>query len=141
MPATDIADKAGLTPRRVRRILDQLIRSRALKFVARVNLNVGPGVTYYALIRWKEELADYSQILKWLDKEFPGVYYDSHVSVTAPMSLSLFAIDHLRDAEELSRRICLNPAIESVQTLFPFPAEKKKRLQRRKLEELIAEQS
>jgi DNA-binding Lrp family transcriptional regulator len=140
MPATEIAERAGLTPRRVRRILDQLINTNALKFVARVNLNVGPGVAYYAKILWNEELADHAKILMWLDKEFPGVYYDSHVSATAPMALSIFVIGHIRDAEELSRNICLNPSIESVATLIPFPAEKKKRLQRKRLEDLVAAQ-
>jgi DNA-binding Lrp family transcriptional regulator len=138
MPVTEIAERTGLTPRRVRRILGQLKEGGGLRFVARVNLNVDPGLTYYAQIIWDEKKVDHDTVMKWLDKEFPGKYYDSHVSGSAPMMLSVFVIDHLRDAETLSRQICRNPAIESVQTLFPFPAKKKPRLQRTRLEQLLS---
>ncbi len=141
MPATEIAGMTGLTPRRVRRILGQLQQGGGLRFVARVNLNVDPGVTYYAQIHWDSEKADHVSIIRWLDKEFSGIYYDSHVSASAPMMLSVFVIDHLREAENLSRQIYQNPAVESVQTLFPFPAKKKPRLQRRRLEQLLSSYS
>ena len=138
MPTTEIAARTGLTPRRVRRLLSQLKEGGGLRFVARVNLNVDPGVTYYAQIRWDEKKTDQNTVMRWLEKEFPGKYYDSHVSASAPMMLSVFVIEHLRDAETLSRQICLNPVIASVQTLFPFPAKKKPRLQRTRLEELLS---
>ena len=141
MPTTEIADKTGLTPRRVRRVLNQLKEGGGLKFVARVNLNVDPGVTYYAQIRWDAKKSDHDSVLSWLDREFPGRYYDSHVSATAPMMLSVFVIDHLREAEEMSRQIAQHPTVESVQTLFPFPAKKKPRLQRLRLEELLSSSS
>lgn len=137
MPVRMIADRTGLTPRRIRRILKQLVECGGLMFVARYNLNVGTGITYYAQIYWNSDKADFNQIDRWLDKEFPGKYYDSHFSSSAPMMLSVFVIDNLKEAEVLSQQICLNPVIESVRTLFPFPARKNIRLQRVKLEELL----
>jgi len=137
MPVPKIAEKTGLTPRRVRRILKQLIDGGGLNFVARYNLNLGPGVAFYARIYWKGDKVDHYQIVSWLEKEFSGQYYDSHISASAPMILSVFVIDHLKDAEALSQQICLNPVIESVRILFPFPAKKNVRLQRIRLEELL----
>lgn len=137
MPVRIIAEKTGLTPRRIRRILKQLVECGGLMFVARYNLNVGTGITYYAQIYWNSDSADFNQIDSWLDKEFPGKYYDSHVSASAPMILSVFVLNHLKDAEILSQQICLNPVIKSVRTLFPFPARKNVRVQRVKLEELL----
>ena len=138
MPATEVADKTGLTPRRVRRIITQLTEGGGLNFVARLNLNAGPGVIYYAQVLWDETKATHTEMEYWLDKEFSGQYFDSHVSASAPMMLSLFVVDHLRDAESLSERISQGPIVHSVKTIFPFPTKKNARLQRLKLEELLA---
>jgi len=137
MPASEVAAKTGLTPRRVRRIITQLVEGGGLNFVARLNLNAGPGVMYYAQIIWDESKSSHTEMEYWLDKEFYGQYFDSHISASAPMMLSLFVVDHLRDAEFLSRRISQGSMIESVKTIFPFPTKKNVRLQRLKLEELL----
>lgn len=137
MPAIEVATKTGLTPRRVRRIITQLVEGGGLNFVARLNLNAGPGVIYYAQIVWDESKATHTEMEYWLDKEFAGQYFDSHISASAPMMLSLFVVDHLRDAEPLSRKISQGPMIESVKTIFPFPTKKNVRLQRVKLEGLL----
>lgn len=136
-PATTIAEKTGLTPRRVRKIIDQLLHGGGVNFVARLNLNAGSGVIYYAQIRWNEDLGHHHDVENWLEKEFSGKYFDSHISATAPMMLSLFVIDHLRDAESMSRSVCQGPMIESVKTIFPFPTKKNVRLQKLRLEELL----
>jgi DNA-binding Lrp family transcriptional regulator len=137
MPATEVANRTGLTPRRVRSIITELVEGGGLNFVARLNLNAGPGVIYYAQIIWNESKATHTEMEYWLDKEFAGQYFDSHISASAPMMLSLFVVNHLRDAELLSRKISQGPMIESVKTIFPFPTKKNVRLQRVKLEELL----
>lgn len=137
MPATEIAEQTGLTPRRVRRILAKLQEGGGLNFVARLNLNAGPGVIYYAQIVYDEAKTDHEGVKTWLNKEFTGIYFDSHCSETAPMMLSLFVVDHLRQAEPLSRRIEDSPLIKSVRTIFPFPTKKNVRLQRKLLEEML----
>ena len=137
MPATDVAEMTGLTPRRVRRIITQLVEGGGLNFVARLNLNAGPGVIYYAQIIWDETRATHIEMESWLDKEFAGQYFDSHISASAPMMLSLFVVDHLRDAEPLTERISQGSMVQSVKTIFPFPTKKNVRLQRLKLEELL----
>ena len=105
--------------------------------MTRLNLNAGPGVIYYAQIHW-DETKSHHDVEKWLEKEFPGQYFDSHISASAPMMLSLFVIDHLREAETMSRSISKGPLIRSVKTIFPFPTKKNIRLQRLRLEELLA---
>ena len=137
-PATAIAEKTGLTPKRVRKIIQQLQDGGGVNFVARLNLNVGSGVIYYAQIRWDDSLGSHYDIEDWLEKKFSGQYFDSHVSATAPMMLSLFVIDRLRDAENMSRAVSQSPMIESVKTIFPFPTKKNVRLQKLRLEELLA---
>lgn len=137
MPATEVADKTGLTPRRVRRTINQLIEGGGLNFVARLNLNAGPGVIYYAQIVWDESKVTHTELEYWLDKEFAGQYFDSHISASSSMMLSLFVVDHLREAEPLSRKISQGSMIKSVKTIFPFPTKKNVRLQRLKLEELL----
>ena len=137
MPATEVADKTGLTPRRVRRTINQLIEGGGLNFVARLNLNAGPGVIYYAQIVWDESKVTHTELEYWLDKEFAGQYFDSHISASSSMMLSLFVVEHLREAEPLSRKISQGSMIKSVKTIFPFPTKKNVRLQRLKLEELL----
>jgi DNA-binding Lrp family transcriptional regulator len=137
-PATTIAEQTGLTPRRVRKIIQQLLDGGGVHFVTRLNLNVGSGVIYYAQIQWDESSASYHDIEDWLEKEFPGQYFDSHVSASAPMMLSLFVISRLRDAESMSRAVSKSPMIKSVKTIFPFPTKKNVRLQKLRLDELLA---
>jgi DNA-binding Lrp family transcriptional regulator len=137
MSATDIADKTGLTPRRVRRIITQLQNGGGLSFATRLNLNAGPGIMHYAQICWDETKADHLQVESWLRSEFPDVYFDSHTSASAPMMLSIFVVDQIRDAESVSRRISQEPMITSVNTIFPYPTKKGARLQRTKLESLL----
>ncbi|MHA1137115.1 MAG: winged helix-turn-helix transcriptional regulator [Candidatus Thorarchaeota archaeon] len=136
--ATEIAEKTGLTPRRVRKIIQQLLESGGVNFVTRLNLNAGSGVIYYAQIRWDESQGDHHTVENWLEKNFSGQYFDSHISATSPMMLSLFVVDHLRDAESMSRSVCQGSMIESVKTIFPFPTKKNVRLQKLRLEELLA---
>jgi DNA-binding Lrp family transcriptional regulator len=140
-PATTIAKQTGLTPRRVRKIIQQLLDGGGVNFVTRLNLNLGPGVIYYAQIRWDASLGSHHDIETWLEKEFSGQYFDSHVSATAPMMLSLFVIDRLRDAESMSRAVSQNPMIKSVKTIFPFPTKKNVRLQKLRLEERLTSKS
>nr|KXH73958.1 MAG: hypothetical protein AM325_13380 [Candidatus Thorarchaeota archaeon SMTZ1-45] len=135
--ATEIATKTGLTPRRVRRIIKELLEGGGLNFVARLNLNAGPGIIYYAQIVWNKDRATHTEVEYWLDKEFAGEYFDSHISASAPMMLSLFVVEHLRDVELLSMKISQGPMIESVKAIFPFPTKKNVRLQRSKLEQLL----
>lgn len=137
MPATEIAEQTGLTPRRVRRILAKLQDGGGINFVARLNLNAGPGVIYYAQIVYDESKTNHDGVKTWLNKEFPGIYFDSHCSASAPMMLSLFVVEHLREAEPLSRRIEESPFIRSVRTIFPYPTKKNVRLQRKLLEEML----
>ncbi len=137
MPATEVAAITGLTPRRVRRIITRLVESGGLQFGTRLNLNTGPGVTYYAQIIWDDSQATHTEIEYWLDKKFPGKYFDSAISATSPMMLSLFVVDQLRQAEILSREICLGSMIKSVRSIFPYPTKKNVRLKRIKLEELL----
>ncbi len=137
MSVAEVATKTGLTARRIRHIIKQLLEDGGLNFVARLNLNAGPGVIYYAQIDWNEDKATHAEVEYWLEREFAGRYFDSHVSASAPMMLSLFVINHLRDAEPLSKKISQGPMIESVKTIFPFPTKKNIRLQRVKLEELL----
>lgn len=136
-PATTIAEKTGLTPKRVRKIIEKLLDGGGVNFVTRLNLNAGSGVIYYAQIRWDESLGSHHDIENWLEKEFPDQYFDSHISATAPMMLSLFVIDHLREAANMSRAVSQCSIIESVKTIFPYPTKKNVRLQRLRLEELL----
>jgi len=62
LPVTDIANKTGLTPRRVRRILSQLIEGGGVRFAIMINPNAGSGVLYYAILIWDESK---QPILKW----------------------------------------------------------------------------
>jgi DNA-binding Lrp family transcriptional regulator len=137
MPATEVASITGLTPRRVRKIIGQLVEGQGVSFATRINLNAGPGVVYYVQLICDETEATHDDVDSWLEKEFSGHYFGSYISVSTPMMLSLFVIDHLREAELFTSRISQGSMIKSVKTIFPFPTRKDITLQRVKLEELL----
>jgi Lrp/AsnC family leucine-responsive transcriptional regulator len=116
LSVVEIANKSGLTARRVRRLLGQLEESGAVQFKALVELGAASSIPFIARIRWNERGTTYEQIIEWLEQKYPLAVWEHFVSATEPTLFTLLSGENLTDVNEMTREIRRHPDIESVIT-------------------------
>lgn len=112
----EIANRSGLTARRVRRILGQLQENGAVQFKALVELGAASGIPFIARIRWNEKRTTYGSIIEWLERKYPLAVWEHFISATEPILFTLLAGENLTNVNEIAREIRRHPDIESVIT-------------------------
>lgn len=118
MSVVEIADKSGLTARRVRRLLDQLENSGAIRFRALLELGAASSIPFIAKITWNEKKTTYLPILDWIEKTYPLTHWESFVSASAPVLYSLLAAENLTEVTKLAREIRNHPPVKGVVTII-----------------------
>ena len=118
MPIVDVAQKTGLTARRVRRLIRELEDSEALRFSALPELGAATSLPYIIRINWNEKTATHSAITDWLVKEFPLKHWETYVSATEPVIFVLLLADDITDLAKTVRSIRHNDHISSVKVLI-----------------------
>jgi DNA-binding Lrp family transcriptional regulator len=116
LSVVEIANKSGLTARRVRRLLGELEESGAVQFKALVELGAASSIPFIARIRWNEKSTSYEQIIDWLEKKYPLAVWEHFASATEPTLFTLLSGENLTDANEMTREIRRHRDIESVIT-------------------------
>ena len=134
MPVVDIAKSSGLTARRVRRILDELLNDEAVDFAILWNLGAEGLTEAFVRIEWDDKKVTHKDIIKWLEKEFPLEYWSSFISAMKPVFFARFVFDKLERIESISRSIRKANFTNSVSTLvfysnniYSWPVETKLR--------------
>ena len=118
MPIVDIAQKTGLTARRVRRLIRELEEDGALRFTALSELGASTSVPFIVRILWDEKTTTYSTITEWLFKEYPIQHWETYVSASEPVIFSLLVADDITDLTETVRSIRRNEHITSVKAMI-----------------------
>lgn len=116
LPVVEIAERSGLTARRVRRLLSQLEENRAVQFKALIELGADTSIPFIALIRWDERAITYAQLIDWLREKYPLTLWENFISATEPVLFSLFAGENLTQVNEMTREIRRHPHVVSVIT-------------------------
>jgi DNA-binding Lrp family transcriptional regulator len=116
LSVVEIANRSGLTARRVRRLLGQIEESGAVQFKALVELGAASGIPFIARIRWDERSTSYERIVQWLEKKYPLAIWEHFVSATEPVLFTLLAGENLTNVNEMTREIRKHPDVESVVT-------------------------
>ncbi|MFW9793831.1 MAG: Lrp/AsnC family transcriptional regulator [Candidatus Thorarchaeota archaeon] len=118
LPIVEVAKRAGLTARRVRRLVRELENSGGLRFVALLELGVASSLPFIVRIRWNEKDHTYSGILDWLTKEFSLHYWESYISASEPILYVLLVADDLTELNDIVRSIRQNEMVTHVQALI-----------------------
>jgi len=116
LPIVEIAEKSGLTSRRVRRLLGQLEESGAVQFRALLELGADTSIPYIARIRWDERSTNYESMIEWLKQKYPLSSWENFVSAIEPVLFALLAGENLTEVNETTREIRRHPHVESVIT-------------------------
>lgn len=118
LAVVDIAQKTGLTARRVRRLLRELEEGGSLRFSALTELGATTSLPYIVRILWDEKTATYETITEWLQKEYALQHWETYVSATEPVIFSLLVADDITDLTETVRSIRQSEHITSVKALI-----------------------
>ena len=128
MSITDIANNAGISARRVRRLLSDITESGAFWLAARWNLSAGEDTEFYVRIEIDEQKADRETVDEFLRSEFPNEYWLSFHSAIEPTVFAKFVTEHFRESDEISRVIKQAQFVKSTSVLICFPVHKFTRL-------------
>ncbi|MHA3962738.1 MAG: Lrp/AsnC family transcriptional regulator [Candidatus Thorarchaeota archaeon SMTZ1-45] len=118
LPIVDIAQKTGLTARRVRRLIGEFEENNALRFVALVELGAGTSLPFIVRILWNEKTAKYSTIADMLEKEYPIHHRETYISASEPVIYALLVADDITELIEIVRSIRKNEHVTSVKVLI-----------------------
>ena len=137
LSSTEIARKTGLSPRRVRRIIDEIITDGAVVLGTVINPAAGSGINFYAKTRWDERKSDSKTIAQKTKEIFPIAIWESYTSVSEPVMFTRFVVEHIKDVERISDTITQLEGVTSNQTLVFYPARISSILTRERLKEDI----
>ena len=118
LPIVDVAQKSGLTARRVRRLIRELEDSDALRFTTLLELGAAASLPYIVRILWDESTAPHSDITDWLLKEYSLHHWETYVSASEPVIFTLLLADDITELTETVRSIRRNKHITSVKVLI-----------------------
>ncbi|MFW9796829.1 MAG: winged helix-turn-helix transcriptional regulator [Candidatus Thorarchaeota archaeon] len=118
LPIVEIAQKTGLTARRVRRLIRELEESGAIRFSALAELGAATSLPYIVRITWDEKMVTYSTITDWLSKDFALKHWETYVSASEPILFTLLVADDLTDLTETVRVIRQNKHVASAKALI-----------------------
>ncbi len=139
MSVSDISRNSGLTARRVRRLVDELIDNDAFDFSFFWNPNAGDSMAFIAKIEYDSRVAKSDDIDRRIREEYSLEYFYSHVSAIEPVMFSVFMVDHLFDIEKISRAIKKFPGVATVGTMIYYSAIVLFPPTRLRLEEMLSE--
>ncbi|MHA1961503.1 MAG: winged helix-turn-helix transcriptional regulator [Candidatus Thorarchaeota archaeon] len=121
MSVSDIAGKSGLTAKRVRRIMEQLLESGGFEFTIIRNLNAGSNTNFVIRVEWDEAYTSPEDIVSWLEKEHPREFWYPNISHSDRVMFPVFVVDHLREIESIFKELMELPNVVPTSTLIPYP--------------------
>ena len=104
MSIVEIADQSGLTARRVRKLLNEIIDGKAVSFSALVELGSAGSIPFLMRMTWDERAVDHRAILSWLEETFPVSLWETYISVEAPIIISLLTAESLTELDNIVRK-------------------------------------
>ena len=139
LSVVEVSRKSGLTARRVRRLLNQLEESGAIRFQALLELGAASSIPFLARVTWDEKIANYQEIWDWIAKTYPISHWETFVSATEPVLYSLIAVEGLVEVNDVTRALRKYEKIQSVKTLISKFHKFYPSITRQKLVEMIEE--
>jgi DNA-binding Lrp family transcriptional regulator len=105
MSIVDLARESGMTARRVRRLVAELVESESIIFTANLELGEAGSIPFLARVTWNERNADYTAVIEWLMSRYPDSLWEWYVSVSEPAIFCLFTAEDLNEMNSKAREI------------------------------------
>jgi DNA-binding Lrp family transcriptional regulator len=121
LPTKEISEIAGLTVRRTRTTINQLLESGTVSLGIRWNLSAGEGFVFLLKINWNEKTGSLEDVLLFINENFPVAFYGPLVSATESVVFAVFVVQQFKDADLISKKISQSAFVISCQALFGRP--------------------
>ncbi|MFW9830352.1 MAG: winged helix-turn-helix transcriptional regulator [Candidatus Thorarchaeota archaeon] len=118
MSIASLAEKAGFTAKRARKLVNELVESNAIYFRALLELDAAGSIPFLARITWNEKAVDHNVIVKWLKETFPLTLWETYISVGTPIIICLITGNNLREVDLTTRSIRRHEHIQTVRVLI-----------------------
>ncbi len=135
---SDIARDSGLTARRVKRLVDELVESDAFDFSFVWNPNAGEGMAFISRLTYDSKVTQPEAIDREIREVYPLEYFYSHVSAVEPVIFSVFMVDHLFAIQNISRRLRRLTGVLALNTMIYYSATVLDGLTRVRMMELLS---
>jgi len=137
MAISTLAKKTGLTARRVRRAVNQLIDSQAIRFTILLKLNAGGATMFVIRLTWDEKQSSAPEIINWFKENYPQEFWYFYNSASEPLIWAILVVDHMREAESIVRNLKQVPSVNPTHMVFPYPEKRFKGLGNVMLDDLL----
>ncbi len=145
MSISDLSKQTHLTPRRIRKIIDNLIGEngsepsmyinwearggcRPSEICFRIdvhwNLNAGGHTAFVIIIRHEEGIEARSKIVSVLQDHYPVRFWYAYASAFEPVIFCVFVVEHMREASEILETIRQTPEAKSANAIYGYPTRK-----------------
>lgn len=117
MPIKDISSRTGMTPKTVRRILNQLEPGKGILYYPRLNFTVGGFVDAWVRMRWDNKKSSLRALSQWLQSQFPDELLALFISSSDAVIFADLLVDSIEDVYSISNQIRNAAFIKSTTTL------------------------
>jgi Lrp/AsnC family leucine-responsive transcriptional regulator len=113
-PIVDIADESGISARRVRKLITDLINSQAVRFGAFLELGAVDSIPFLMRIKWNDQATTHQAISSWLKSRYTISLWELYVSAEAPILIGLLTGENLTEVDDFAQQTRSHENIETV---------------------------
>jgi Lrp/AsnC family leucine-responsive transcriptional regulator len=113
----DLARQSGMTARRVRRLINELVEGESVLFTANLELAEAGSIPFLARVAWNERIADYEAVIEWLMSKYPDSLWEWYISVSEPAIFCLFTAEDLNEMNSKAREIRQQNFVDRVKVI------------------------
>lgn len=117
MSIVDLARESGMTARRVRRLVTELVEGESVIFTANLELGEAGSIPFLARVTWNERIADYNAVIEWLMSRYPDSLWEWYISVSEPAIFCLFTAEDLNEMNSKAREIRQQDFVDRVKVI------------------------
>jgi hypothetical protein len=118
MSIADIAKTTGLTARRIRRVIKELVDGQVVEFTMLHEMGEAYGIPFLIRITWDEKIVDYQRLINWLNEKFPLSLLETYVSVDSAILICFFTGENLNEVDTISRMTRRYEPVQTVKVLI-----------------------
>ena len=137
MRTVDIANASGLTVRRVKRTLADLIESKSVNFTIVFNPTALDASLVAYRITWDPRETSPQEIDEILREKFPYQYWHLNYSATEPLLWCDCFVESNSSSEEIVQELRKIPSVNVRNTILVYPAKKKRFVRHLALRKLV----
>lgn len=142
MSIGELSEKTRLTPRRIRKIIGELLGedgsepgyylgweprggTRASEVPFRINvhwdLNAGGHTAFVIIITHEEGVEPRSKIVNVLKETYPVKFWYAYASAFEPVFFGVFVVEHMRETSEIIETLKQTPEVVSANAIYGYP--------------------